>query len=162
MKKYLIAVCVLVLISGICGFVTKKNFTDAGILSMRTIEEAENIPFRFYTIFDESSSQGFTDYEDSYVEDCEQSEYIAIVMPTGLIVENVGKLSQEAEVQKVSKGSRELEGKKIYLSSTSGLAQIEEDNNQIYYIGIKNLMQKGDRYLAFFRSIKLNEELGEE
>lgn len=132
MRKYLIAVCAIVMISGICGFLAKKSFTDAGILSMRTAEEAENIPFHFYAILEESDSSGFVNYEDSYVEDFEETECIAVVAPTGQIVQNGGMLSQM------------------------------EEGKDICYIGIKNLMQKGDRYLAFFHDVKLNEELGME
>lgn len=53
MRKYIIAACVLILTFSVFGFAANKSFKDAGILSMRTVEEAENIPFRFYAVFNE-------------------------------------------------------------------------------------------------------------
>lgn len=67
-------------------------------------------------------SQKFEYYEDAYVEDYAQVQYIAVVISTGQIIQNGGELAQEVEVQKINKGNKGLEGKKIYLSSTDGFA----------------------------------------
>lgn len=169
-KKNLLAT-VLVTIFIIClGQFLKGFIEDYGIMDMCTISDMEEITFEFESVFNEEHEEGFQKYHEEYVSEALAEEFIAIVSPTGNITQRDGTLKQEVEVIDMLKGDSELEGETIMLQDFSGIqhyfsTRLDENDeeytvytdNNLYYIGVANIMRPENTYVAFFRNEQLND-----
>ena len=161
MKKCIVVFCCLVLATGILGTIGKKHISDCGIASAKTIEDVDKI--KCYFTITETKQQ--LEQDKKMLERAKELFYgydntdnIAIVMPTGKVQLHEIQVMQEVKVLEIKKGSKQLVGKNIILEDLGAGFQVEEDRKNPSCYSVQNIMQKDMKYLCFFNDIPLNKK----
>lgn len=187
LKRNIMISLIIIIFTIIIGQFLKRGILDYGILAINSTDDMKKIEFEFEAVLNEHDCDSFNYYKDDYVKELDDAEYIAIVKPTGKVEQRNGLLRQEVTVKKIIRGSNSLQGDTIFLQGTDGIsfyfksivketdnlnAQIEPKNimtndenitdiNNIYFIGIRNVMEADSEYVAFlnYREENANKNL---
>lgn len=165
-KKNLIVTALFIALFVVLGQYLKRSILDYDILKMRSLQDMQKITFEFDSVLAEDSAAGFSEYASDYVAEALQEEFIAVVRPTGAIIQKNGNLRQEVQIFDMLRGDPCLKGEIIDLQNDGGgiqhsiLTKLDENEeeykiysrNNIYYIGVKNVMRPEHTYVAFFHN----------
>lgn len=138
---FLICICMA---AAVC---TKAFMHDSGTASIQSIEDMQNIPFRFLRVLD---AEWMKD-DKVFYEEAEEAELILVVRPTGQIQRHSFNIRQEVEVIRVIDAQQEVSGK-IWIETYNGFyifPQISKDTLMNW--SQTNLLYPEWEYLVFLR-----------
>ncbi len=165
-KRFLVFQLVLILTAALLGQVGKASMSKCGIQDVRTLEQLYQLDIDAECIFTDEFYDGFIEYMDSYVNEMvlfadENHAIIAIVKPTGTIRPYNFTLCQEVIVEQVTLGDKNLEQKTLSIYS-GPVFMMNDESNVLECRSVKNVMQPGHTYLAFFSPAIINDYLKED
>ena len=151
----LLGISCLIWITGmVFGIWCKNHIPDSGMAGLKKPEDVYATGCTIDYVFgknkrdEKSKYRSFRDYEEEYVEEVAASPIILVGKSTGSLIQYGSSLGQEVEVERVYKGDKLLEGKKIMVYQRDG---IENRKKGLKFMGIRNLMQKNSRYAIFLK-----------
>ena len=156
---------VLVFAAGVIGMIGKRHISDCGIMSAETIQDINELQcslsvinrkeeVKLYKKMLEEDSEEFMEELDGL----DESDNIAIVIPTGKIKLYRNDVIQEVEVLEVKKGDTRLTGKTIMLEDLGAGFQLDEKETIPSCSSVQNIMQENTKYLCFFNNMPLNQK----
>jgi hypothetical protein len=153
MKRWIFALTASVVIIAVVGQIWKANLPDN---ALNTQEDALNKGFGVEGVMNQDYCNALLEYpnqNDSIVND---AKIIVIGKPSGKIFQEGAIFGQEVIVQKVLKGSDEIQedgnAEAFYLLGADGFYDTYEDGKARYIGGI-GLMQKSSSYLLFLEDV---------
>lgn len=161
-KRFIIFQMVLVITAALFGQLGKANMQNCGIQDVRTLEQLYEVDVTLEYIFEDDAYDNFVENKESHVNDMEDSAVVAIVKPTGNIRPYRYTFCQEVSVEQVISGDKSLEHKTLQIYDDSKFVTNNDNQNILEYWDIKNVMQSGHSYLAFFSPASINEYLKED
>lgn len=164
MKKWALLQILAVLLVLIYGQICKANFKDMGISMLQTVEDTYNLKnCGLEFCFGDNPNTGdkeedlYTNlcmYENDYITDSENASIVAIGEPTGNIRNYSQSFAQEVKITEVLKGTAIEINSNYFIYSNENFTLNE--NGQIMYTGLKNIMKKQNQYLLFLEPSELN------
>ncbi len=163
MKRWMIFQILAVVVTATIGQLCKMQFTDAGLLDLRNIDDTYAMNCGLSFIYGDNPAMEETEealynnlvtYEDDYVNETESAPIVIIAHATGNIKNYNSSLGQEIIVDDIIKGDGMEINKSYYIYSVDCFEMNEK--GEITYIGLKNLMNQKDSYLAFLEPSVLN------
>ncbi|WP_130868857.1 hypothetical protein [Intestinimonas massiliensis (ex Afouda et al. 2020)] len=158
-KHYLffIANISLLLISIILGLVFRGSISDCGISHLSNIKDVKDLSIVLNYAWNENDEGGLT--LTSFGSDVDlygvaSAEIIAVVAPTGNIIQTEGSIGQEFTVKEIIKGDTSLSvGNTAYVYQYFGFQEVD---GHIEFMNTLNLMIPENNYLIFMDISPLN------
>jgi len=156
-KRFFLAHIVILIIVIVLGQLGRARMPKCGIEKVRTMEQLYELEVAATSIFEDEYYDGFAEYKDDYINELEDAAIVAVVRPTGNIHPYHLTFCHEVIVEEVIQGNDNLENKILQIYDESAKFMTNENHNsRLEYRDIKNLMQSGHTYLAFFFPLELN------
>lgn len=158
MKKNIIALLGLILISVILAIVVRNNmFEKSHISNYVTLDVLQNekLMINSYSTEKDFSEEDLARFVECECEVALERENVFVVYPTGNLYVNNSVIMQEVLVEEVIKGQCEYE--KIWICS-QGSSIIDNGDNTYVYVGLDySLMQLENKYLVFCIPSEIND-----
>ena len=154
---FFIANISLLLIAIILGLVFQGSISDCGISHLSNIKDVEDSHIVLNYAWNENDEGGLT--LTSFGSDVDlygvaSAEIIAVVAPTGNIIQTEGSIGQEFTVKEIIKGDASLSvGNTAYVYQYFGFQEVD---GHIEFMNTLNLMNPENDYLIFMDSSQLN------
>ena len=154
---FFIANISLLLIAIILGLVFQGSISDCGISHLSNIKDVEDSHIVLNYAWNENDEGGLT--LTSFGSDVDlygvaSAEIIAVVAPTGNIIQTEGSIGQEFTVKEIIKGDASLSvGNTAYVYQYFGFQEVD---GHIEFMNTLNLMNPENDYLIFMDRSPLN------
>ena len=159
MRKYIFGGIVIALaaITMCLGVQFKAGIPDCGIANLSNFCDLEGKPIKLSYAYGADVEEELT--EDSFYggkyDGIDEAEIIAVVSPTGNLIQTDGSIGQEFTVHEILKGENLIsENQKAYVYRNSGICA---KDGRIEYENTENLMIPGCDYVIFMDASPLNE-----
>lgn len=146
MRKNIIAFISFVLLVTLIGQVGKTRFEDQGLCDINKLDDLKGYRFSFESVDSEDDVSDYVKYEDEYVEDFGNNNYIFLASPTCNYKVGTSTGMQEVKINRVVKGDKELEGECVWIDGMPGF-DYYEDEKELRIDALLNYMQADNEYL---------------